>query len=273
MSNIIYYHKDCHDGFCAAWVASKHFNLADTIYIPVQYGDQGIGKDVTQHDFVYFLDFSLPREQLLELNDRCNALVVLDHHVSAQQDLDGLSFCFFDMNHSGAFLTHWYFDGNHVVPWLVLDVEDRDLWRFSREGSNSVHAALKSYPMRFDVWDNLAAGDRQKLIAEGQTIRRMIDVDVERACAKVKTIEIAGYTVPYAENVANRSEVMQTLLRLFPSAPFAAVVYVHLDGLKVWTIRSRQDGFDCATFAKQYGGGGHYNAAGWHVDPGVDRLY
>src|SRR5437879_5233397 len=96
---LIAYHANCIDGFCAAWIAWRvHRDAAE--YRAVQYG-QAAPSDVEGRDLL-ILDFSYPREQLIALADKASSILVLDHHKTARADLEGLPFCIFDMDRSGA---------------------------------------------------------------------------------------------------------------------------------------------------------------------------
>lgn len=80
---LILYHNHCPDGFCAAWVAHRQFG-GGADYIPVQYGQPP--PDVAGRD-VFIVDFSYKRAVLLEMAEKANSVVVLDHHRTAEEDL------------------------------------------------------------------------------------------------------------------------------------------------------------------------------------------
>ena len=87
MKPLVLYHANCWDGFCAAWIAKKA--LGDIEAIPVQYG-QDPPIDFCGRD-VYILDFSYPRGEMENIIRSSNRVVVLDHHKTAQKELDGLA--------------------------------------------------------------------------------------------------------------------------------------------------------------------------------------
>src|SRR3990167_9339886 len=97
MSTIVIYHSNCFDGFGAAWVLRGVY--PDATFIPATYGDAP--PDVTGQDVV-IVDFSYPRDVLLAMRQSSRSLVVADHHKTAQANCEGLDFCHFDMNRSGA---------------------------------------------------------------------------------------------------------------------------------------------------------------------------
>lgn len=177
MNLCIYHGGQCLDGFVSAWVVSQFFPQAE--FVGCNYGDAP--PNVSGMDVV-IVDFSWPRATLLEMKKKAKSLVVLDHHQTAQAELQGLDFCVFDMEKSGARLAwEWVIEKNpkfhllpdnaplHYVPVLVAMVEDRDLWRFDLPYSREINAALRSYPLTFKAFDDLylrcedGAPDLQKL--------------------------------------------------------------------------------------------------------------
>ena len=81
---LILYHDQCADGFCACWVAHRKFgDGAD--YLPVQYGQDP--PDVTGRSLVYILDFSYKKPVLEAMSQKAQAVYILDHHKTAEQDL------------------------------------------------------------------------------------------------------------------------------------------------------------------------------------------
>ena len=104
----VIYHGNCFDGHTAAYVAWSYFR-DQAEYIGCQHGDLFPIQNLTRDDQVFILDFSFKREILLEVKEKVGDLRVIDHHKTAQEDLEGLDFCIFDMNKSGALLTWDFF--------------------------------------------------------------------------------------------------------------------------------------------------------------------
>ncbi|MBZ0253071.1 MAG: phosphoesterase [Candidatus Methylomirabilis sp.] len=257
----VLYHDQCFDGFGARFAAETA--LGDQAkYIPVSYGQAP--PELPPDAKVAIVDFSYPREQLLELNEKVAGLVVLDHHEKAREALEGLPFGAFDMKRAGAGLSWAYFHPETEEPDLLKYVEDRDLWTWKMPESHEVSAAIGSYPMEFETWKNF---DLDQLRSEGQAIERYKRQLVEATADRFFWGEVDGHRVPMVQSDANlRSEVGNELMERFPDAPFAAVYYVK-NGKKEWSLRSREGGFDVNQVAKKFGGGGHKAAAGLR-DPG-----
>lgn len=294
MKVYVLYHGNCPDGFGAATAA--WLKLGDEAeYIPVSYGKPM--PEMEDHSMVFIVDFSYPRQQLLDLAKRMSRTVVLDHHATAQQDLDGLelpgdeSEIQFDMNRSGAVLA-WHYFHTDQVPEFLLYIQDRDLWKFELSMSREVSCAVRSYPMEFRTWvyfitDNSAM---RRLENEGRALFRLTNQMVDamakhhrwayldtkrRTISFTEKLEPGGNGEPMVPNhvvimpVANAtvffSEVGERLLQLYPGMTCAAYYSDRSDGKQQWGLRSRPE-CDCSAIAKAFGGGGHKQAAGFVFD-------
>ena len=150
MNRVCIYHGGCPDGFTAAWAAKQAY--PDAELVPGYYGAPP--PDVGGCD-VLIVDFSYPRPVLIEMEMVASRLRVYDHHKTAEADLEGLSFCVFDMERSGAGLAWDELVGGER-PWLIDYVEDRDLWRFALPDSKAVAAWVMAQPYSLDGWDALS---------------------------------------------------------------------------------------------------------------------
>ena len=267
--NVVIYHGNCPDGFTAAWAAWRKLG-ADARYVPALYGDPL--PDVAAGDTVFVLDFSYPRplmERLAEIV--VGRLRVLDHHKTAQADLAGLPYATFDMEHSGAVLAWRHFHPDADVPRLVRYVEDRDLWRFKLPYSHEISAWLLSFPFVFGDWsqlnDTLEFGADGVNLAydEGRAILRAKQQAVEMMAKQCRWADVGGHFVPVVNASSHFSDVGNELCKAYPDAPFAAYYFDRADGKRQWGLRSVGD-FDVSEVAKQYGGGGHKNAAGFQTE-------
>ena len=259
----VLYHADCFDGFGARFAAEQVLGDKAT-YIKCNYkdGPPELPKDAK----VAIVDFSFPRDQLLEMNSKVAGLVVLDHHEKAREALEGLPFCAFDMGRAGAGLSWSYFHPQQPEPELLKYVEDRDLWHFSLDQSKEVSAALAARPMDFAVWQSL---DTETLKVEGTAILRYKTQLVNGSADRAFVGEIDGHKVPVTNSSAElRSEVAEELLKRNPEAPFAAIFYFNKEGQREWSVRAREGTFDVNELAKKFKGGGHKAAAGFR-DPEV----
>lgn len=264
MRTLCLYHKNCPDGFGAAYAVREYLCERDRLdsaeFIPVQYGDAP--PDVSGMD-VYIVDFSFLPDVLREMHRQARSLVVIDHHKTAQGLLADLDFCIFDMQKSGCVLTWEYLFPRTNIPRLFLYLQDRDLWRWELPHSKEVSAALRSYPPFFDVWDSFMTDNGvNRLINEGVAILRYQNQQIEESLSqKAEMVEIAGYTVPCVNCTHLISELGDELAK---GQPFAALYFDTADK-RVISLRSTDDGVDVSQIAKMYDGGGRRNAAGFTV--------
>lgn len=256
----VLYHANCADGFGAAYAAWTVLGDA-AVYLPVRHGQPP--PELPDHAHLAIVDFSYPRELLLELKTRAASMLVLDHHKSAQDDLADLDFATFDLGKSGARMAWEYWHPGEALPVLLEYIEDRDLWRWQLPESREVSTALHCYPMDFQVWRSL---DVEELKDEGRGILRYQDQQVARAVTRARMSEVGGYTVPTVNSCLLASEIGDELCKQFPEAPFAAVYYVNKEGQQAWSLRSIGE-FDVSAVAATFGGGGHRNAAGFALGP------
>lgn len=259
--DIIIYHGNCYDGFTAAWVANKHSPAADLV--AAQYGD--MPPDVTGKR-VLIVDFSYPRDVLLGMHDRAADLVVLDHHKTAQADLEGLPFCVFDMDRSGAGLAWDVLMGAPRV-WLIDSIEDRDLWRFRLPGTKAIHAALTGVAMTFENWDTLYAAGPMNAEIAGDSILAFTLLAAQKFAARaglamLDDVEVWAVNVP-VEFVSETAEVLKDRE---PHRPILGFSWDGERGNWYCSLRSRGDGPDVSAIAKVFGGGGHEHAAGFRLD-------
>ena len=254
--NYVLYHKNCNDGFGAAWVAWQALgNQAK--YIPVQHGD--LPPDIPDGSIVTIADFAYSRDVLLGMYERMESLWVLDHHKTAAQDLTGLEFTTFDMDKSGAMLAWEYWFPAQSPPLLIQYIQDKDLWLFQLENSAEVTAALSSYPKDFDVWNTLSVDGLAK---DGMAIQRAINIQVLEHVEMAAIRNVAGYQVPVVNATCYTSEIGGQLNASFPDSPFSAMYFDLADGNRKWSLRSRGE-FDVSAIAQTFGGGGHKNSAGY----------
>lgn len=268
------YHANCLDGFGAAWSVHHALGEGVTFFAGIH---QQRPPCVDGMD-VFLVDFSYKKELLQDMLKTAASITILDHHVSAAEDLrelldSGEINGLFDMDKSGAMLTWEWFNQGQQAPALIEYIQDRDLWLFNLEGTREICSALTSYPHDFKLWDRLMSSNEQdigSLKHEGEAIERKLHKDIKQLIASgVRRMRIAGYDVPVlnapAAYVSDAGHIMSL------GEPFAACYWDHADG-RSFSLRSNgQDdvsSIDVAEVAKKYGGGGHKNAAGFTVEIG-----
>jgi oligoribonuclease NrnB/cAMP/cGMP phosphodiesterase (DHH superfamily) len=280
MDPLCIYHAFCADGFGAAWTVRRSFPNAD--FWGASYGQEP--PDVTGRD-VIMVDFSYKRPVLDEMTEKAHSILILDHHKTAQQDLDGLieppstiiswieaafignlsrnvrTAALFDMERSGAGITWDFFNPGINRPPLIDRLEDRDLWRFRFNDTRAVQANVFSYPYDFDIWGKLMDEPLISLRQEGEAIERKHHKDVaELVGATKRRMIIGGYDVP----VANLPYTLTSDAgHMMAQGESFAACYIDTPKGRTFSLRSTDAGIDVSEIARRYGGGGHRNAAGF----------
>jgi oligoribonuclease NrnB/cAMP/cGMP phosphodiesterase (DHH superfamily) len=270
---LCFYHAGCPDGFGAAWAVWRSWGKQG------EYRARGHDDAVRAHelsgDLVVFVDNAPPNAALRQLGERAAQLVVLDHHVSALDrfradpalaaELEARGHrIHFDLGHSGALLAWQHFHPGIEPPALLAYVEDQDLWRWKLPDSDLVNAAIHSYPRQFETWDDLARAPVERLVEEGRPIARAQRIEVERALFGAHSITVGGLRVEAVNALFHRALIGHELaLRAAHGSPVGAVYRV--GGRRVDCSLYSTGDFDVSQIAARYGGGGHRNAAGFHV--------
>lgn len=261
---IVIYHGHCTDGFTAAWAVRRKFPNAELV--AGFHSDTHTPPDVLDRD-VIMVDFAYPRATMHRLEAQARSILVLDHHITTQADLEGFPNTVFDLNRSGAGLAWDHFFPDEPRPWLVDYVEDRDLWRKALPNSDTVTAFIRSFAPSFTRWDALAAMSLDEAVAHGGTVWSYVQLQVEYACKRARRTALGGYANVWEVNSGMlQSEIGHQILVDHPEADFAAVWFIGLDGSRKYSLRSEDHRVDVSQVAKQFGGGGHRNSAGFGYD-------
>jgi oligoribonuclease NrnB/cAMP/cGMP phosphodiesterase (DHH superfamily) len=174
MSNqLVIYHGNCADGFSGAWVLKQHFQTtADKKNTQEFHAGvyQTPPPDVTGKDVV-LVDFSYKRPVMEEIVAKANSVLVLDHHKTAEADLENLpgAEVVFDMDRAGSMIAWNYYFPNKTPPKLLEHIQDRDLWKFLLPGAREIQANVFSFPYDFAVWDRLMTSDPSCISERGRS--------------------------------------------------------------------------------------------------------
>lgn len=259
MSNVlIITHGNCRDGFCAAWVCYRKYPTAE--FIHSNYGEST--PDVKGRD-VIMVDFSYPRDVLEQMKADANSLLVLDHHKTAKEALEGLDYCQFDMNRSGAGMAWDHFFPEQIRPWLVNYVEDRDLWRHALPNGPAVNAYISTLKYDFETWYKASRLPIEKVAEMGFVVEDKIRQYVTEASKLARRVQVGHVVVPVINCLPpDNSELLGFLCN---GECFSVGWFQRTDGKFVYSLRSKGN-YDVSEFAKMHGGGGHKNSAGFVSD-------
>lgn len=258
--DLIIYHRDCPDGFCAAVIAKKRYPEAGLF--GSTYGEPTPTIEAAGRD-VLVVDFSWKRDETLKMKHVSRSLQILDHHKTAETELHGLGFAIFDMNRSGATLTWDILFLAESRPWYVPYVEDRDLWLWKLPKSKEVSGYIMALPHTVEAWAVLDTITAEDAARNGEAIRLHIDHYIEKVVAQRAMGMLDGHSVAIV-NAAypNISDVGNVLCN---HAEIGVGWFERGDGMMQFSLRSIGS-LDVAAIAKKHGGGGHLNASGFQVD-------
>lgn len=261
MKDLVISHKNCADGMTAAWLF-HHFQRGQYDFKFCHYGDEP--PDVTGRNTVYITDFSFPRHVLEDMRSKVETFLVLDHHKTAEADLNGLPYCIFDQKKSGAemVLDHVFnYEKEHFRNrWVVAYTADRDLWQWKLPSSKEVNATISSFEMTMEDWDALNCMSIEDAMIEGRSILRYQNQVIRNLVKNARWEDVDGSRVPVLNTGMLISEVGNILAQ---DNPFAMCWFQRPDGKVMHSLRSTDKGRDVSEIAKKFGGGGHRNAAGF----------
>jgi oligoribonuclease NrnB/cAMP/cGMP phosphodiesterase (DHH superfamily) len=274
--NIICYHSPCQDGTASAWVASKFAkeNKLEYEYIPMSHSSKSNSfiQDVTGKN-ILFVDYAPTDELMKYMKDKVKGFYILDHHITNKQRLEGIENCVFDMNKSGVGLTWEYFYKGQEIPMFLGMIQDRDIWTFKLENTKSfcdgfyTYTSLtKSREELFQLYDNVYSNPlMEKEITELGCIlnkKKMNKIKKLSLYISNKTYSFRNHKVCLF-NCDNEltSDLGNYMVVNYDYDFTVCWSYDHIKEEYHLSLRSKGD-MDVSAICKEYGGGGHKNAAG-----------
>lgn len=277
------YHKDCIDGFTAAWVVNKYFGKGVAEFHPRAYGE---APPVVKGKDVIIVDFSFSHPVLSKMAESADSVIVIDHHKSAEQDLAGVynfdrqegyyNFVYgitgenvkwpnlvkiYDMQKCGAGLTWDFLFRGHEPPEMLRSVEDYDLWKFEMEQTRAVHEILALTDMDFASWNMVMADSIARVHQQGIPLLKKFNKDLADLLQTTKRrMKIAHHVVWVANVPYMYASQGGNILSM--NEPFAATYFDTPQGRR-FSLRSQKNALDVSEIARMYGGGGHTHAAGF----------
>lgn len=263
--DLVIYHKNCTDGFGAAYSAWKLLGNKSA-YHAAAHGEDP--PDVSGKT-VAILDFSYKNDVTKSLIAKAKDLIIIDHHKSAMVELHDISNTHFDMNHSGARLAWDFFHPGKEPPKFIDYIEDRDLWKWELPYSKEFSAAFDMVPFEFEEFEKFEDDSVfDDAVKRGSYILAYSKTVVKKVCDKASSRIYEGKDVL----VVNSSHWMSEIgARLSPTCDFAMIWYYDHErqDIKV-SLRSFHDDVDVSEISKKHGGGGHKKAAGFTLPGGFN---
>jgi oligoribonuclease NrnB/cAMP/cGMP phosphodiesterase (DHH superfamily) len=267
--DLVIYHANCVDGFGSALAVYMYYKKnpvqRQIEFIPVAHGSY---PPQIKNKNVLICDFSYKKDAMKGIIDNCKSLLIIDHHISAQKELENIDkdYKIFDMEHSGAYLTWKYFFGDTNVPMLIRYIEDNDIWKKELPFTEEITCYLSSQQFDMDIYENLLCDNKLKeVIPFGKILleqkKNSIQKAIHRSYIKFMNVKGTLYFVAVCNSSDFISDVGNKLLGAYEFCDFS-VVYTEKDGSCNISFRSSDDRSDVSVIAEKFGGGGHRNASG-----------
>ncbi len=261
---IVIYHKNCPDGFGAAWSAWKKFgNQAEYIAAahPSSPPKNLKGKEV------YMLDFCYSAKEMRAILQEVGKLVVIDHHISQENAIKYSTDHIFNINNSGAVLAWKYFFPKQKIPKLLLYIEDKDIWRWSLKGTQEYLAFLETHNFDFKVWDKLIKDfedivKRKSFYEKGLAITTFNQQQIDTLVSSAERVLFNNRKCLAVNSPVFVSEIGHVLA--LKSKSVGIIWYKKSNKLKI-SMRSNGK-IDVSKIAAKKGGGGHKAAASFSLD-------
>ena len=273
------------DGISCAVVANVVFGDENVDYEICGYGNVNEkisayleNKEYADYDKTYITDISVSREIAEKINQCKKTFRLLDHHKTADflntyewatvivQNKDDIKECGTSLLYQELYKEEAY-NGNELGNFVEM-VRQYDTWEW-KQAQNDLPKKLNDifgiigYKDFIDYYSNnyyksieeFANMFPDKFMELLKYKRREIDLAIDE---KLKKVKIKGdYAIVLCDRKDLTSELGSKILDQFENINYVMLVY---DGGVA--LRSVSD-FDVSEIAKQYGGGGHKNAAGF----------
>jgi len=266
--NYVFYHASCIDGYAAAWAAWKA--LGHQAHYEAVHHNSAM-PEITKDAVIYIVDFCYSPEVLVEAAKIAKKIVILDHHISAQKELESYFKqhelpsnieIHFIQEHSGCVIAWQYFQAEQAVPQLLLHIEDNDLWRHALKNTDAICKAL--YLCLPDDFAEFEKIELANLEIEGAVLLKQQQLSVKRLLKARHAVELDGYK-GFAVNAPSMyaSDLGHELAKL--SGTFG-LIYSYQGQRECYDCGLRSIGeFDVSKIALKFDGGGHKNASGFRL--------
>ncbi|MFA6136040.1 MAG: DHHA1 domain-containing protein [Candidatus Paceibacterota bacterium] len=269
---VVLYHKDCWDGFGAAWAAWKKFG-DKAQYIPVGY-EENLPKGLINKE-IYLVDFCYEDNLMKKIIGNNKKVIVIDHHFSREKFIKSVKGCIYGRNNSGSILSWKYFHPNKKVPIFLKHIEDIDLWSFKLKDSYEIMLAVDLKTRDFNSWSKIAKDledkkTKGKYINEGKIILNYTNRIVTDIAKKAVPVLIDGKK---AMAVNGPHFIHSEIGNVLHNNEYPIGLIWRAEGNNIFvSLRSKKGGkTDVSKIAKKYGGGGHKSASGFGIKNGLGK--
>lgn len=278
---VCFYHSADLDGHCGGAIVALQLKEFDVELIGIDYGHRFPWEKINKGTDVYMVDFSLsPFEDMVKLAHMCREFVWIDHHRSAVESYyntnpSGFIKGFLSLDYSGCELAWKYFSSD-PIPRAVHLIGRYDIWKWEDiPGAIEFQYGLRALDTdpneNLSFWKGLIGDgedDEQmsRIMQDGKAILRYVSKQNAIHARSASFVVVwSGITFIAINEMFNNSQLFDSVFD--PEKHDAMLTFGYRKGK--WHIRlygpdksHPLGGIDLGAFAKRYGGGGHYSAAG-----------
>lgn len=270
----VMYHFPCSDGFGSYF--SARYNIKHKVkYIGIKRGQEI--PDISLMNIVV-IDFSFDIEQLRKLRNNGNKIMILDHHSSAQENLQGEEGVFFDMNRSGAVLA-WNYFTDDPVPYFLELIQDIDLWKFNYKDSEPFNTILCNSSFNYNNYlKYLDKNCLEEAINNGQAIIQYNNnlVNIESKKAKLKLLMTPNDNIFQVKVLNCTSHWLFSKIgdKLTTGTNYVAFLwyYDHESDKYIISLRTSNKSIDVGKIAAEFNGGGHPGASSFSINTHINSI-
>ena len=281
--DICLYHAGCPDGTGAAWCFWRENreriddnDICDSFILQEVKHNEPYPKIIKGKNVV-IVDFSYDRDTIKEICAEANYLLILDHHDTAQRNLQDLDKEFgnfsyiFDMSRSGAQIAWDWCYPEIQRPWFIEIIADRDLWKWEIPYSKEIGKALFYYGWyTFSGLEKLyqvKIPEISRFAEQGKILTSIEAKNISHAVGNSVLCNFEGHRVRIATcSPLIRSEVGNALCDM-KDCQFAATWRYSFVSDQWWvSLRASKDcKIPLNVLCEKYGGGGHPRACGFAI--------
>lgn len=297
--DFVLFHHPCSDGITAAAVVHKFYSDTDhePEFIAADYaavGDVDAMIEKYRDKHILLVDFSFKKKVIEALQQVTASIVIIDHHKTALADLEDFQVyelegtentivdvdvnnvletigkqvvvAVFDMKESGASLTYKFFNPSKEVPIFVRYVKDIDIAQHKLPRFKDFQWYSRSLPFDVKVMAkqiDVTKDDLEKNFDDGAAIFKFVTTRLNVLKDNVLEGNMGGKTFGYlVTDYALASEMANFIVQEM-GFDFGVCGYFSKAGMG-FSLRSIAP-LDVSAIAKEFGGGGHAQAAGFNL--------
>jgi oligoribonuclease NrnB/cAMP/cGMP phosphodiesterase (DHH superfamily) len=286
----ILYHSADLDGHCSGALSRiyferiHHFKInKDFKMMSINY-NQSFNVDISKNDSIYLLDFTLPLERMVELQNIIqDKLIVIDHHISAYKECSDKINNYIYGEESACWLTYKYFFGLPKTHHFLKRLSDYDIWRNEDDEWWNKHVLPFQFGMRMkqtdpiiniELWETLFDEMSFKNLDFVYSIQKNGELLIEYQKQQYKIISKNNAFSILFEGLRaiciNNGQYSSLLFEsIWDEDKYDIMLAFSYRQEGYWTVglyTTKNKNIDCSIIAKKYCGGGHKCAAGFKID-------